>query len=67
MEESWRNYGGTVIEEETWRRHLGSIWKLSRKHRWWFWESFGNHLGTQEAPRGTQATQEAPGAPGLKK
>jgi len=39
-----RNHGGAIIEEEAWRRHLGSIWDLSGKHLGWIWESFGSHL-----------------------
>ena len=52
--------------EETSGEHLGPLWELYGKQLGWFCESVGNHLGTHEAPREIQATQEAPGGPGLK-
>ena len=57
-------HGSVIIQEETWRRHIGSIFELPGKILGWFWDSFGSHSDTQEAPRWTQ---EAPGAPGVKK
>ena len=56
-EKSWRrNHGGIIgggimdvelwrsNEDQTWRRHLGSIWKSSGKHLGNIWDAFGKHF-----------------------
>ena len=80
MEEApWRrNHGGGILEEESWSRY--PAW--GRNHGGRIWGASGTHLeasegaqnarrrhpgGTQEAPRGTQATQEASGGLRFKK
>ena len=61
MKTSWSRYhGGGIMEEEASGEHLGALWEASGMVLGAIWESFGSHFGTQ-------ATQEAPGGPGLKK
>ena len=47
--------------------YLGALWEASGMVLGIIWESFGNHLDSQETPRWTQSTQEATGGHGLKK
>ena len=50
-QKSWRrNHGGAIIEEETWRRHLGALWEASGMVMEIIWESLRHPAGTQMEP-----------------
>ena len=46
--------------EEASGQHLGALWEASAMVLDVICESFGSHLDAQEAPKRTQASQEAP-------